>query len=260
VVWQNGLAAWCAEKYMRATVSVPPVTQIPIVNFSASPTSFSTGGGVVTFKWTTQYATFVGIEGMNLGFLATNDSLQFLVKSSQTFTMTATNDYGMVRKSITISVMTPPPPVGFVVGGRVAVTANALNVRSAPSLGNTPLGIVMKDMQGTLLLGPIVSGDTWWKIQWDNGKLGYSSQLYLTVILPQTYPSVADKYDTVTISSQGDIDPIILYSFHIRKGCADTTMSLPQLYFVVSNPVGIDDTTYFIGTYHFTKPKASVER
>jgi hypothetical protein len=267
VVWQNGLAAWCAEKYMRATVSIPPATQVPIVNFSASPTSFSTGGGVVTFYWTTQYATYVGIEGLDFGFLAMNDSLKYLIKSSQTFTLNATNNYGMVQKSVTVLVATPPPPapLGFVIGGRVMVSltvAVGLNIRSVPStVGNYPIGMEKSGNKGTIVGGP--QSNNWWKIQWDDGRLGWSVQDYLTAIGPEPpplYPSIKDQYDSTAFTTSG-FDLIILQTMAIRKGSADTTITTPQFYFTRPQPVGgMLDTTYIQATYRFTKPSASVEK
>jgi hypothetical protein len=259
---------WCAVSDLIVTKPFPIIVgQIPTATLKANPTSVSSlGSSVVTLTWTTQNATSVGLAGWS-GYWDLNGSHMFSITYSQTITLMATNVYGMVQVPVTILVTTPPPiaPV-FAIGSRVVVSSTLpLNIRTVPSTsGNQPSGTEKPGQQGKITSGPgTASGFTWWNIQWNDGKSGWSAESYLTPVAalpPLTYPSIADKYDTVTISSQGNIDPILLYNFHIRMGCADTVISLPQLYFAVPNPAGFYDTTYFTGTYHFTKPKNSVER
>ncbi len=273
VWWRDSLfttnpQSWCKETDMVVTKAFPIVVdQLPTATFTVKPTSVSAGQGVVTFKWTTKNATSVGLEGWP-GYQNLNDSEMVLITYSQTVTLTATNVYGMVQIPVTIPVITPPPPIPttVAVGVRVVVIpVNGLNVRSMPSMvGNFPIWVEKKGQEGIVIAGATVaSGFTWWTVQWDDKKSGWSADTYLMPIAtppPLPYPSIADKHDSLTFTTSG-FDPIIIQCLYPRMGSADTSMTMEPFYYVRPKPLGLGfDTTYITATYRFTKPKNSVER
>lgn len=241
--------------------------QIPRGTLTADRNSVTADSGIVKLKWTTVNATYVGIIGIGSGLWNMNDSILYQVKHTQTITLVALNDSGMVQVPLTLSVVSPRgegADSGFHIGGRVMVTANNLLVRSFPSLSNYPLGTESWRNQGLITGGPVsVSPYRWWVIMWDDGRLGWSVDLYLSTVQPlppPLYPSIADQYDSLVVTTEGRLDPILIHCFYIRKGCADTTAILTLVNFAVPNPVGYLDTTFMQATYHFTKPKTSIEK
>jgi hypothetical protein len=264
VWWSDGLMSWCAESNLSLTKAFPIVEgQLPTATFTASPTSISTGSGAVTFKWTTRNATSVGLEEWS-GYRNLNDSLMIWVTNTQTGTLIATNVFGMAQTAVQVPVTTPPIiGVGFYIGRRVMVSANVLFVRPGPSQEGYPNGTEATGQQGVIISGSVAGGTyTWWNIRWDDGKLGWSAEAYLSPIEPPPppYSSIADRYDSLLFTSEG-FDPLVIQGMYIRMGCPDTTMGTPRFYFVRPQPVGgLFDTTYIDVIYHFTKPAASVEK
>jgi hypothetical protein len=82
-------------------------------------------------------------------------------------------------------------PSGFVIGATVQVNTalnQVLNVRSTPGVVTSPSNIVGTQprlAKGVLVEGPVVvSGVTWWKLDYASGVDGWSSQSYLVVVQP----------------------------------------------------------------------------
>ena len=272
VFFSDGFIGWADGKNLIKIGSTIIYSSVPTATFTASPSTVSSSSTKVTFKWTTQNATYVGIAGWT-GNWNLNDSTTATFLQSTVVTLVAGNDYGIVQVPLTITMATPV--IGFAVGVIVSVNVTRLNVRSAPSLtDNYPIGTETGGHQGVITTGPTVaSGLNWWKIKWDDGKIGWSADAYLDAIAalpPLSYPSVANQYDSLLINTEADIDsssmskgflsPILIQGIYIRKGCADTTVNIVPMYLVIPNPMGVWDTTYIQGTYHFTKPRNSVER
>ncbi|MGH8587161.1 MAG: hypothetical protein ACREWE_13615, partial [Gammaproteobacteria bacterium] len=72
---------------------------------------------------------------------------------------------------------TPPSPVKFVIGTRVQVVNQTINVRA--SAGGTLLGTQLVGSLGTVLAGPTVmtpNGVIWYQIDYDSGVDGWSGQ------------------------------------------------------------------------------------
>ena len=84
------------------------------------------------------------------------------------------------RQGFTIG--NPPPPVtGFAVGATIQTTALLLNVRA--SAGGVILGTQLKRATGVIVGGPVVvSGKTWWQLDYATGADGWSMEDFLLVI------------------------------------------------------------------------------
>ncbi len=73
-------------------------------------------------------------------------------------------------------------PIGFAVGARVRVIESRVNVRSSAQ------GVILKKVSrgqtGTIIAGPVMRGGlTWWKVQYDNGVLGWSAARFQNLAL-----------------------------------------------------------------------------
>src|SRR3972149_844921 len=78
----------------------------------------------------------------------------------------------------------PPPPVTFVIGAGVRVT-ESLNVRNAPAIPSTILGVQPAGATATILDGPVTaSGGVWGRLDYTTGPDGWSAQVGLAVSAP----------------------------------------------------------------------------
>ena len=76
----------------------------------------------------------------------------------------------------------PNPPVSekFAIGGRVEITANALNVRAVPSLQGTIVTARPKGNRGTVTDGPTLADNViWWEVAFDADVTGWCSEAWL---------------------------------------------------------------------------------
>ena len=76
----------------------------------------------------------------------------------------------------------PNPPVSekFAIGGRVEITANALNVRAVPSLQGTIVTALPKGSKGTTNDGPTLADNViWWEVAFDADVTGWCSEAWL---------------------------------------------------------------------------------
>lgn len=88
----------------------------------------------------------------------------------------------------TITELSAPPPLpAFMIGAKVKVTANLLNVRA--TAGGTILGVQPLNSQGTIIDGPQTAGTSgsqplpvWWKVDFGTGVDGWVSQAYLSLV------------------------------------------------------------------------------
>ena len=92
-----------------AKVTVNPV--LPVVTFSASPSSLSQGQSS-TLSWTTSNATSVSIN-QGIGSVSLNGSKTVTPIVTTTYTMTATGSSGTVTSTTTVTVIVAPPTVAF---------------------------------------------------------------------------------------------------------------------------------------------------
>ncbi len=235
----------------------PPVGQVPVItSFSATPPSLSNGAGPVKFTWVIQGATTVNISGIGSG-LVLSGSQTITVASSTSYTLSAINPTGTVTKTISVLVITPPPPsVGFAVGGQIVVSpaTDVLNARSKPAMGNNIIRQEVTGSTGTIIGGPSIQPTTtWWQIRWADGTVGWSVQGYLvlTGVTPPPPPpiiSYAGKYDTLRTPAQ---------TFIVRKGAADSLFNSTILFFTTGAKF---DTTVGTITTRFQKSPTSVEK
>ena len=102
-----------------------------------------------------------------------------------------------------VSLLPPKIPSSkFSIGNRVKTTYS-VNVRSEPSLASALVGVQLSGIVGTVLEGPVYfSGYWWWKIDYDTGADGWSTEGYLTKVTTQTTttttPVPAGVTDTVS--------------------------------------------------------------
>ena len=83
------------------------------------------------------------------------------------------------------------------VGSPVEVTGtgNGLNVRSSPASSGTIVGAEKDGARGVVLEGPVVdSSFTWWRVQWENGVMGWSVGNFLKVAAPILIPSAPTAF------------------------------------------------------------------
>ncbi len=92
----------------------------------------------------------------------------YLVKVAMSATPTSTPQSTPSR--------TPTPTQNtFSANDRVRVNVSSLNIRSSP--GGNKIGSAPPNAVGTIVGGPIISGNyIWWKISYNNGLTGYSAQ------------------------------------------------------------------------------------
>ena len=109
------------------------------------------------------------------------------------------------------TTVNPLPPPQFVIGARVQVVNETINVRATP--GGTLLGAQPVGSLGTVLAGPEVTpnGVTWYQIDYDNGVDGWSGQDNLDNVdddltLPPTVSDLdlrlTDIPDPLTVNGQ----------------------------------------------------------
>ncbi len=84
--------------------TVPPT----ITSFTASASDLPAGGAQVTFAWVESDATSLTLSGF--GAVDGNTQVTFVVRQTNTFTLTATNDLGSVQKTVTVNVEAPTSP------------------------------------------------------------------------------------------------------------------------------------------------------
>jgi beta-glucanase (GH16 family)/chitodextrinase len=111
--------------------------------------------------------------------------------------------------SVSVTTQTSATVSGFAVGTRVQATSR-LNVRKQTSFQWSNVSCVQaKGAYGTLLEGPTTaSGYTWWKVQYDDGCVGWSVQNFLDLITTTSLLSVPVVNDLALGSSGAEVSAL----------------------------------------------------
>lgn len=97
--------------YRTASVKVTVKPALPVITFTASPTSILSGQSS-TLSWTTSNASSVSIN-QGIGTVALNGSRAVSPSVTTTYTLTATGSGGTVTATATVTVTTGPPVITF---------------------------------------------------------------------------------------------------------------------------------------------------
>ncbi len=92
-----------------ASITVTTGTQVPTVNFSASPTTI-TSGSSSTLTWSSTSATSCTASGAWTGSKATSGTQSVSPTSNSTYTLDCTGTGGSATQSTTITISTPGQP------------------------------------------------------------------------------------------------------------------------------------------------------
>ena len=118
-----GCGAGTSDEEGGTTVTTTTQTQLPTVNFSASPLSIATGE-TTTLTWSSTNATNCTASGGWSGTKATSGNESSGVLTTTTaFTLTCSNGTGNVSRNVTVSVSGNPAPTVMLTANPTAVTA-----------------------------------------------------------------------------------------------------------------------------------------
>jgi hypothetical protein len=120
----------------------------------------------------------------NTGYFYPLDTTKYS-NGQHTITVNAVDSVGnmtgltkTVTVNLTNSLPPPPPAAKFLLGDRVKVTANRLNIYLAPS--GKKIGTQFLNVLGTVIDGPVAKGGyTWWNVNFDSGVDGWAIESYL---------------------------------------------------------------------------------
>ena len=193
----------------NVAIQVTPGAAPRIIRFSAGPISIP-AGGTSTLVWQVENATTVNIAPVvgTVGLVGTQD-----VKPAQTttYTITASNNFGTVSNTATVTVTTPPPPLN------PTITSFTANPPTSPSPGSAVVLTCLAQNANRVTISGVGDVDA-------NGNVTVNPQTSTTYTCVATSSSGAQASQSlnvpVTPSGGGTIPVIIIAS---RAASCQTT-------------------------------------
>ena len=155
----------------------------PTVTFSASPTSIPNGLSS-TLTWSSANATACSGTGKGFSPSGPSGSIAVSPKTATTYGITCTGAGGSASQSATVAVTAAPT---LTVGETVAATGT-IWAYSTPTPNTPAIGSEWPGNQGVVIGGPASNGCTWWRVAFNDGLTGWTSQSSVAAVSPTAPP------------------------------------------------------------------------